>query len=141
VDIGFSARPFEAGFCEMGEMNVIDEAFAMHFAQAWVSAWNAHDLDQVLAHYDDDFEFQSPMITVVTGQPSGRLKGKAAVGAYWEAAVERLPDLTFQLRDVLLGVDCLTLYYQGHRGAVAETFFFGGGAKVVRATATYGCPT
>jgi ketosteroid isomerase-like protein len=119
----------------------MDEAFARHFAQAWVSAWNAHDLDQVLAHYEDDFEFQSPMITVVTGLSAGRLQGKAAVRAYWEAALRRLPDLHFQLQDVLLGVDCLTLYYQGHRGPVAETFFFGGGTRVVRATATYSCAT
>lgn len=118
-------------------MSVIDETFARHFAQAWVAAWNAHDLDQVLAHYEEDFVFQSPMISVVTGESSGRLQGKAAVRAYWEVALARLPDLNFKLQDMLLGADCLTLYYQGHRGLVAETFFFEDRMKVVRATATY----
>lgn len=118
-------------------MNTIDASFARHFAQAWVDAWNAHDLDQVLAHYEDGFVFQSPMITAITGEPSGCLQGKTAVRAYWEAALARLPDLHFKLQDVLLGANCLTLYYQGHRGLVAETFFFEGGTKVTRATATY----
>lgn len=118
-------------------MNTLDETFARHFAQVWVDAWNAHDLDRVLAHYEDDFVFQSPMIAVFTGEPSGRLQGKAAVRAYWSAALARLPALHFELKDVLLGADCLTLHYRGHRGLVAETFFFDGGRKAVRATATY----
>lgn len=118
-------------------MHAIDETFARHFAQAWVAAWNARDLDQVLAHYEEDFVFQSPMITVVTGEPSGRLQGKAAVRAYWAAALARLPDLHFELVDVLLGAGCLTLYYRGHRGLVAETFFFDGSHLAVRATAAY----
>lgn len=118
-------------------MRVIDEAFARQFAQDWVAAWNAHDLDQVLAHYEEDFEFQSPMITVFTGKSSGRLQGKAAVHAYWGAALAQLPNLHFELQDVLLGADCLTLYYLGHRGRVAETFFFEGSTKVTRATAAY----
>lgn len=118
-------------------MTLIDESFARRFAQAWIDAWNAHDLDQVLAHYEDDFVFQSPMITRITGNPSGRLQGQAAVRAYWAAALERLPDLHFELRDILLGAGCLTLYYLGHRGLVAETFFFDGGEKVARAAAAY----
>lgn len=118
-------------------MMAMDTDFAQRFAQAWVDAWNAHDLDQVLAHYEEAVVFQSPMVTLVTGEPSGRLQGKAALRAYWSAALARLPDLHFELHDVLLGADCLTLYYQGHRGPVAETFFFEGGLKAARATATY----
>jgi len=115
----------------------MDQAFAQHFAQDWVDAWNAHDLERVLTHYADDFVLQSPMIAIIAGEASGRLQGKAAVRAYWATALARLPNLHFVLQDVLLGADCLTLYYQGHRGRVAETFFFDGGTKVVRASATY----
>ena len=116
---------------------LIDETFARRFARDWIAAWNAHDLDRVLTHYAEDFAFQSPMITVVTGEPSGRLQGKAAIRAYWAAALQRLPDLHFELRDILLGAASLTLYYRGHRGLVAETFFFSDTGEVVRATATY----
>jgi ketosteroid isomerase-like protein len=118
-------------------MTTLDADFAKHFAAEWIDAWNAHALDRVLAHYDEDFVFQSPMITVVTGEPSGRLQGIAAIRAYWSAALVRLPDLHFTLQDILLGTGCLTLYYRGHRGMVAETFFFDEQGKVVRATASY----
>jgi ketosteroid isomerase-like protein len=33
---------------------------AQSFASSWASAWNAHDLDRVLEHYEDDFEMASP---------------------------------------------------------------------------------
>ncbi len=115
----------------------IDEAFARQFSSDWIQAWNAHNIDEVLTHYEEDFIFQSPMITVVTGNPSGRLQGKNAVRAYWSKALEILPNLHFELIDILLGSDCLTLYYRGHRGFVAETFFFGSEEKVARAAATY----
>jgi ketosteroid isomerase-like protein len=36
--------------------------FAERFAKEWVAAWNAHDLDRVLSHYEDDFEMPSPII-------------------------------------------------------------------------------
>ena len=32
--------------------------FADQFARAWMEAWNAHDLDRVLAHYEEDFELR-----------------------------------------------------------------------------------
>jgi ketosteroid isomerase-like protein len=119
------------------DAGLIDANFAQQFAHEWIEAWNAHDLDRVLAHYRNDFSFQSPMITVVTGDTSGRLTGKSAVRTYWAAALQRLPDLHFELRDVLLGAGCLTLYYKGHRGLVAETFFFDDASLVTHAAASY----
>jgi ketosteroid isomerase-like protein len=31
------------------------------FAEDWIAAWNAHDLDRVLSHYADDIVFLSPI--------------------------------------------------------------------------------
>ncbi len=118
-------------------MKNFDKTFASQFAGAWISAWNSHDLDRVLEHYEEDFIFTSPMINSVTGEPSGRLQGKSAVRAYWSQALSRLPNLHFELLDTLLGAGNLTLYYRGHRGFVAETFFFSEGHKVAQAAATY----
>ena len=114
-----------------------DAVFAQRFAQDWVAAWNSHDLDRILAHYAEDFEMSSPVIVAVTGDASGRLKGKPAVRAYWAKALQLIPDLHFELRAVLLGVDSITLYYQGHRGLVAEVLHFGSDLQVVRAYAHY----
>jgi hypothetical protein len=117
---------------------MIDRAFAEYFAAEWIAAWNSRDLDRVLAHYADDFEMNSPVIIQVAGEPSGRLKGKAAVGAYWAKALALIPDLHFELISTLAGVDSITLYYKGAGGRLAaEVFHFGPDGTVVRAFAHY----
>ncbi len=116
----------------------MDKAFAEHFAADWIDSWNAHDLDRVLSHYSDDFEMSSPVIVQVAGEPSGTLRGKAAVGAYWKKALELVPDLHFELVSVLAGTNSITLYYKGARGRLAaEVFHFGHDRKVTRAFAHY----
>lgn len=110
------------------------------FAEAWVSAWNAHDLERVLTHYRDDFIMESPLIRAVVGEPSGRLQGMSAVRAYWEKALQRLPDLKFELVDILVGARSVVLYYLRHPGrhASAEFFLFDEHGKVTHASAHYG---
>lgn len=95
---------------------MIDEKFARDFAAEWIDAWTAHDLNRVLVHYADDFEVRSPLIVTIAGEPSGRLKGKAAVRAYWRKGLQLLPDLHFELVSILAGVEGFTLMYRGHRG-------------------------
>lgn len=119
---------------------MIDEKFARAFAAEWIDAWNAQDLDRVLAHYADDFEMRSPLIVTIAGEPSGRLKGKAAVRAYWTKGLQLLPDLHFKLVSILVGVEGLTLMYRGHRGLVAEVFRFGTDRTVVEVSAHYVLP-
>jgi len=107
------------------------------FAESWIDAWNRHDLDAVLSHFCDDFQFSSPLVRQIAGDPSGQLVGKEAVRAYWQAGLSLLPDLHFDLVDVLVGVDCLTILYQGHRGLAAEVFNFGADGRAVRGQALY----
>ena len=117
---------------------MIDKSFAEHYAHDWIDSWNSHDLDRILAHYSDEFEMSSPVIIQVAGEPSGTLKGKAAVGAYWKKALHLIPDLRFELLSTLIGVNSVALYYKGARGRLAaEVFHFGPDKKVVRAYAHY----
>lgn len=116
----------------------MERSFADRFAADWISAWNAHDLERVLSHYADDFEMSSPLIVRIAGEPSGTLRGKATVRAYWSKALELLPDLRFELISVLVGARSITLYYQGVRNRrVAEVFHFGPDEKVTSAFAHY----
>ena len=118
---------------------MLEQAFAQQFSQEWLAAWNSHDLAQVLSHYADDFEMHSPMIARIAGEPSGRLKGKQAVGAYWAKALAMLPDLRFELVAVLVGVDSLVIQYLvANNTPAAEVFHFGPDHKVVKAFAHYG---
>lgn len=115
----------------------MDKAAAAHFAQEWIAAWNAHDLERILSHYAEDFEMSSPAITLITGDPSGRLKGRELVGNYWARALEKYPELQFTLRHVLCGAGSVTLIYDGVLGLSNEVFFFGADGKVTRAHAHY----
>ncbi len=111
--------------------------FALRFAYEWIGAWNRHDLDAVLSHYAEDFQMSSPYIAEFANVASGTLKGKAAVRAYWAAALKKLPELRFELVDTLAGADSIVLYYRGARGMAAEIFHFGPDGKVDRAAAHY----
>jgi len=110
---------------------------AKEFGQEWVRAWNAHDLALILSHYEDDFEMNSPVIVKTMGEPSGRLVGKERIREYWSLALERNPQLHFELLHVLRGVNSVTLIYNGVRGLSAEVFHFAVSGKVRAAHAHY----
>lgn len=116
---------------------MLDKAFAERFATEWIAAWNSHDLDRILSHYADDFEMSSPLIAQIAGEPSGTLKGKAAVGAYWAKGLQLNPQLRFDLASTLIGANSITLYYRGQRGMSAEVLVFGSDKKVVQGFAHY----
>ena len=80
----------------------VDRAFAEYFAADWIDAWNAHDLGRILSHYAEDFEMSSPIIIQIAGEPTGTLRGKAVVGAYWKKALDIMPDMRFELLSVLV---------------------------------------
>ena len=101
---------------------MVTKEFAEHFANEWIESWNTHDLDRILSHYTDDFEMSSPVITKITDEASGTLKGKDKVGAYWAKALQLNPTLHFELITILFGVNSITLYYKGARGFSAEVF-------------------
>jgi hypothetical protein len=117
---------------------MIDRLFAEHFAEDWVDSWNSHDLGRILSHYHEDFEMSSPFIIQLADEPSGTLKGKRAIGAYWGKALQVIPDLNFELISTLVGIDSIALYYRGARGRlVAEVLHFGPDNTVVKAYAHY----
>ncbi|MEZ5507222.1 MAG: nuclear transport factor 2 family protein [Gammaproteobacteria bacterium] len=110
---------------------------AQKFAEEWIHAWNSHDLELILSHYDDDFEMSSPAIIKFTGEPTGVLKGKTAVGNYWAGALQKFPDLKFILLHMLQGANSVALIYEGVLGLSNEVFHFGANGKVERAYAHY----
>ncbi len=108
------------------------------FAQEWIESWNSHDLDRIMAHYSDDFQMTSPFIIKLMNDPSGTIKGKEKVRAYWDKALKRIPDLHFELIEVLASVDSITIYYHAVLGKrAAEVFVFNDQGKVARAIAHY----
>jgi ketosteroid isomerase-like protein len=111
---------------------------AQAFAQKWIDSWNSHDLDQVLEHYSSDIVVTTPMIRLATGGNVDSLQGKEAVRSYWKLALEKIPDLHFELIDVASGVSSIALYYRSiMRKMAIEVMFFDADEKVNRMYALY----
>lgn len=116
----------------------MDKEFAEEFLSDWLESWNAHNLERILAHYTDDFEMNSPVIAQRMGVPSGKLRGKSAIGEYWGAALKAYPDLRFELQAVYVGMNSITVqYHSSVSGNVCETFIFGESPKAEVAYAMY----
>ena len=107
------------------------------FSAAWVEAWNAHDVDAVLAHFADDAVFTSPVAAQLIDGSDGVLRGKEQLRAYWARGLELIPDLHFTIENVYAGVDTIVINYRNQKGSVVcEVLTFDGGL-VVRGGGTY----
>ena len=69
------------------------------FAREWAQAWNARDLDRVLAHFSDAIVFSSPKAVDAVGQPT--VRGKPSLRAYWERALTQISTLEFMVVAVM----------------------------------------
>lgn len=117
---------------------MLSRGFAESFARDWLAAWNDRDIDRILSHYSEEIIFHSPRIARVMENEAMSLFGKKALRDYWTKALGLAPQLFFELDDILVGSDALTILYTNHREElVAETFVFGPEGKVVRSIAAY----
>ena len=84
--------------------------------RTWVEAWNARDLERVLALYDDATVMTSDRIPTMGFDASGTVHGKDDLRAYWSKALGLLPELHFSLIDVFVSPDSLVVFYENERG-------------------------
>jgi len=113
-----------------------DEAWSL--ANHWVAAWNAHDLDLIMKHYDDAIELISPVAARLLGTPDGKVAGKANLRAYFQRGVEAYPELHFHLEDVLWGMNSIVLYYVNQKGTRTGEFMeLSAAGRVLRVVANY----
>jgi hypothetical protein len=100
------------------------EAFTRH----WLEAWNAHDLDAILGHFDENVTFTSPLAATLVEGSDGVIRGKDELRAYWSEGLRQNPDLRFELVTRYDGVDTLVINYRDQRGDLAcEVLTFVGG--------------
>jgi len=110
---------------------VFTESFYKEFTTLWLAAWNAHDIERILALYEDAFEFSSPVLAGVSPASGGKLIGKEAARAYWSKGLAMRPDLHFEHIASLHGVQSMVIHYRGLGGKLcAEFFAFSGDGKV-----------
>ncbi len=117
---------------------MLDRDFAETFARKWVQAWNDRDIDAVLADYAESVVLHSPRGRSEAGESIPRVEGMQALRAYWEQALEAAPNLFFEVDELFVSSDALTLIYLNHRSQrVAETFVFNADGKVIKTIAAY----
>lgn len=121
---------------------MLTETEARKFALEWVEAWNAHDLDAILAHYAPEVVLTSPVAVEILKEPSGTVAGAAALRSYFQRGLEAYPNLNFELLDVLRGHSSVVLYYVNQKGTkTAEFMELDADRKVVRVVANYSLPS
>jgi ketosteroid isomerase-like protein len=104
----------------------------------WIAAWNARDLERVLAFYAEDFEMTSPHIHAMGFDASGTLRGKGRIREFWGTALARVPDLHFELLDLFLSPDSVVVFYRNERGGkVCEYLRLGADGKIAQASGNY----
>ncbi|MDQ0782738.1 nuclear transport factor 2 family protein [Chryseobacterium sp. W4I1] len=108
------------------------------FAEEWILTWNSHDLEDILSHYAEDIEVITPMISLATEGKESTLKGKTAVREYWKKALEKFPDLHFELIKSTAGVNSVALFYKSIMDKHAvEVMFFDDEGKINKMYAHY----
>jgi hypothetical protein len=114
------------------------ELNAKEFAADWIAAWNSHDLDAVLSHYSPDVVLTSPVAAKILNDPSGTVRGKAALRNYFKLGLEAYPNLRFDFQDVMQGLSSVVFCYINQKGTkTAEFMEFDENGKVVRVVANY----
>ena len=109
------------------------EALIAH-ATDWITAWNAGDLEGVLAPWHEDGVFVSPVAALITG--AGEIRGKALLRAYWSAALARAGGLQFTLLSAHADITAqsLLVHYLSATGGrhvrAAELMVFSGGRQI-----------
>lgn len=112
------------------------------FAERWAAAWNARDLEAVLAHFEDTVTFSTPKALETVGHPT--VTGTSALRAYWERALGGIASLHFAVSRTIwdparneLGI-IYDREVNGNRDRALELLKFGSGGKIVSAEVFYG---
>jgi hypothetical protein len=73
------------------------------FAKEWVEAFNEHDLERILSHYAEDVRLVSPLYLQFNDGRNDELNGIAELRHYFGTALQRYPELRFNLLEVAEG--------------------------------------
>jgi ketosteroid isomerase-like protein len=111
-------------------------------ARAWLDAFNAHDVDALVALYADDATHTSPKIRALHPDTGGKLVGKVTLAAWWRDANRRLPGLRYEPTAIVADETRAIIEYLRHAPdeapmPVAEAFDVRGG-KIVASRVYHG---
>jgi hypothetical protein len=110
--------------------------------EAWMRAFNAYDVDALVALYADDATHTSPKIRALHPDTGGKLVGKASLAKWWRDANARLPGLRYEATCMTANASRVIVEYLRHAPnepvmPVAEAFDIAGG-KIVASRVYHG---
>jgi hypothetical protein len=73
----------------------------LHIAEKWFEAFNVQDLEALLALYDDNAQHYSPKLLITKPETKGLIQGKSQLRAWWQDAFERMPELHYEVINLL----------------------------------------
>lgn len=112
---------------------------AAAFAASWYAAWNAHDIDAIMAHYAPSIRHSSPFIKRYNNTDDTELVGIDAVRDYFARALDRNPTLRFDPEHIAVGLESVALTYRRMTGDLAiEIFFLDATGRITRSVSHYG---
>jgi ketosteroid isomerase-like protein len=85
-------------------------------ALEWFAAFNEHNLEKLLALYDDDAKHYSPKLKIRQPETEGWIVGKDALRTWWQDAFERLPTLHYQLNKLTANNERVFMEYKRQVG-------------------------
>ena len=104
---------------------------AIAFSELWVGAWNAHDVESVLDHFDENVVFTSPVAAKLLPETAGVIRGKSALRDYWTQALQHIANLRFVVEGVYEGIDTIVINYRNQDGGlVSEVLRFNDGLVI-----------
>jgi hypothetical protein len=81
-----------------------------------LAAWNAHDLDAIMAGYSEGVEFVAPTVVRRWGRRDGRLVGHAELRRHFARGLDLVADLTMVEEQLLTAPDGYALLYRRENG-------------------------
>jgi len=81
-------------------------------AGRWLAAWNAHDVDRIIALYAPHARHTSERVRAVLGSADNCVVGRAAIADYFRRGLARRPALRFEPVSVSTGPRTLAIEYR-----------------------------
>lgn len=108
------------------------------FADEWIQSWNSHDLETIMSHYSEKLEFSSPVIQQMGVNENGFIITKNDLKDYFKKALQKYPELKFELLHILKGVSSFVLFYKSINNMYAAEYMeLDKNGKVTRVKAHY----
>ena len=99
----------------------------LEIARAWLDAFNAYDVDALVALYAEQATHTSPKIRALYPDTGGKLVGPSKLSAWWKEANARTPGIRYELIAMTASSERVFIEYIRHAPGqapmpVAEVF-------------------